>query len=172
MLRTNVEYGFLGAYNQDRGVPPFERFYVGGDGMSGVGMMNVGRELISLRGYSNNSLSPQTGATVFSKYTADSDSKKVPTYLEALQSRKQKYIWPDLLGEDIDPIVSLSKLEIPGLWIFGSQDGSVPVDLSIARLQILKDAGGKYEYVVYPGLGHNNMQETFDTAIDWIKRLR
>ena len=109
---------------------------------------------------------------IFSKYTADSDSKKVPTYLETLQSRKQKYIWPDLLGEDIDPIVSLSKLEIPGLWIFGSQDGSVPVDLSIARLQILKDAGGKYEYVVYPGIGHNNMQETFDTAIDWIKRLR
>ena len=34
-------------------------------------MMNDGRELIALRGYSNNSLSPQTGATVFSKYTAE-----------------------------------------------------------------------------------------------------
>src|SRR5690606_3330581 len=31
VLRTNTEFGFLGAYNQDRGVPPFERFFVGGD---------------------------------------------------------------------------------------------------------------------------------------------
>src|SRR5699024_9785289 len=30
VLRTNVEYGFLGAYNNARGVPPFERFYIGG----------------------------------------------------------------------------------------------------------------------------------------------
>jgi outer membrane protein insertion porin family len=30
-----------------------------------------GRELVALRGYSNNSLSPTTGGTIFNKYTAE-----------------------------------------------------------------------------------------------------
>tara|TARA_B110000305_G_scaffold61918_1_gene68789 strand:- start:13939 stop:16419 length:2481 start_codon:yes stop_codon:yes gene_type:complete len=71
VLATRTQFGLLGTYNQNKGTTPFERFYVGGDGLSGVGMMNDGRELIALRGYSNNSLSPTTGATVFSKYTAE-----------------------------------------------------------------------------------------------------
>ena len=71
VLATRTQFGLLGTYNQNKGITPFERFYVGGDGLSGVGMMNDGRELIALRGYSNNSLSPTTGATVFSKYTAE-----------------------------------------------------------------------------------------------------
>ena len=64
--------GLLGAYNNNLGVAPFERFYVGGDGMSGMGYQFDGRELISLRGYSNNSISPvQTGATIYNKYTTE-----------------------------------------------------------------------------------------------------
>jgi outer membrane protein insertion porin family len=71
VLATRTEFGFLGAYNEELGVSPFERFYVGGDGLSGMGYMNDGRELVSLRGYSNNSMSPQTGATIYNKYTAE-----------------------------------------------------------------------------------------------------
>ena len=71
VLATKTEFGFLGAYNEQLGVSPFERFYVGGDGLSGMGYMNDGRELVALRGYSNNSLSPQTGATIYNKYTAE-----------------------------------------------------------------------------------------------------
>ena len=71
VLNTRIEMGLLGAYNNDLGVAPFERFYVGGDGMSGMGYQFDGRELISLRGYSNNSISPQTGATIYNKYTAE-----------------------------------------------------------------------------------------------------
>lgn len=71
VLNTRVEIGLLGAYDNDLGVAPFERFYVGGDGMSGMGYQFDGRELISLRGYSNNSLSPQTGATIYNKYTTE-----------------------------------------------------------------------------------------------------
>jgi uncharacterized protein len=110
---------------------------------------------------------------IFSKYTADLDGKdrRVPSYAEALNSRKQKYIWPDFLGKDSDPGESLAKLKIPGLWIFGENDGSVPVDLSIRRLKNLKDSGHQYDYVLFSGLGHNNMPETFATVTDWIKRL-
>lgn len=108
---------------------------------------------------------------IFSKYTADLDGKSVPSYAEALSSRKTKYIWPDFLGKDSDPSESLKKLKIPGLWIFGKNDGSVPVDLSIQNLQKLKDAGHGYDYVLFSGLGHNNMAETFSTVTDWIKSL-
>ena len=71
VLNTRIEMGLLGAYNNDLGVAPFERFYVGGDGMSGMGYQFDGRELISLRGYGNNTLSPQTGATIYNKYTTE-----------------------------------------------------------------------------------------------------
>ena len=71
ILATKTEFGFLGNYNDQLGISPFERFYVGGDGLSGMGYMNDGRELVALRGYSNNSLSPQTGATIYNKYTAE-----------------------------------------------------------------------------------------------------
>ncbi len=71
VLATRIEMGLLGAYNNNLGIAPFERFYVGGDGLSGMGMVYDGRELISLRGYSNNSISPQTGATIYNKYTTE-----------------------------------------------------------------------------------------------------
>ncbi|MEZ7497480.1 outer membrane protein assembly factor BamA [Flavobacterium sp. Arc3] len=75
VLRTLTEFGFLGAYNQDRGVVPFERFYVGGDGLANYSM--DGRETIQLRGYPNNSLTPinsageQIGATVYNKFSME-----------------------------------------------------------------------------------------------------
>lgn len=75
VLRTLTEFGFLGAYNQDRGVVPFERFYLGGDGMANYSM--DGRETIQLRGYPNNSLTPtnaagdQIGATVYNKFSME-----------------------------------------------------------------------------------------------------
>ena len=108
---------------------------------------------------------------IYSKYTSDLDSKRVPTFQEALTTRKSKYVWPDFLGVDTDPNDSLVKLKIPGLWIFGKQDGSVPVDLSIQKLDKLIDRGYEYEYVLFSKAGHNNMSETFTTAIDWISKL-
>ncbi|MEL1239508.1 outer membrane protein assembly factor BamA [Flavobacterium flavipallidum] len=74
VLRTLTEFGFLGAYNQARGLVPFERFFVGGDGMANYSM--DGRETVQLRGYPNNSLTPvvngtQAGATVYNKFSME-----------------------------------------------------------------------------------------------------
>jgi outer membrane protein insertion porin family len=69
VLRTRAEFGFLGAYNSDRGIVPFERFYVGGDGLANFAL--DGREVIQLRGYPNNSLSSQNGGTVYNKYSME-----------------------------------------------------------------------------------------------------
>jgi outer membrane protein insertion porin family len=71
VLATRMEMGYLGMYNKGVGAAPFGRFYLGGDGMSGMGYQFDGRELISLRGYSNNSISPQTGGTIFNRYSAE-----------------------------------------------------------------------------------------------------
>lgn len=108
---------------------------------------------------------------IFSKFTADLDNEQIPSYEKALTSRTSKYIWPAFLGKDTDPRDSLVKLKIPGLWIFGGNDGSIPVDLSIQRLTKLKSSGLEYDYVLFSNAGHNNMSETFATAVDWINVL-
>jgi outer membrane protein insertion porin family len=77
VLHAKIQYGFLGKYNSDIGDSPFERFYLGGDGMAGFQF--DGREIIGLRGYENYSLTPQNpypphefiGGTIFDKYTLE-----------------------------------------------------------------------------------------------------
>jgi dienelactone hydrolase len=108
---------------------------------------------------------------IYSKYTADEPRLFVPPYGEALASRKEKYIWPAFLGVDTDPLTSLSALTIPGFWIFSDNDGSIPVDLSIRRLQSLRKKGRPYGYALFSGLGHNNMDGTFRVATGWIAAL-
>ncbi len=70
VLRTSAELGFLGYYDPDR-LSPFEGFIVGGSGMSGFNM--YGTDYISLRGYQDFSLSPNTvtGSRMYSKFTME-----------------------------------------------------------------------------------------------------
>jgi len=75
VLRSLGEFGFLGAYNNDRGLVPFERFFLGGDGLANYSL--DGREVIQLRGYPNQSLTPldalgnQNGATIYNKFSLE-----------------------------------------------------------------------------------------------------
>jgi outer membrane protein insertion porin family len=75
VLNTRAKFGFLGYYNKEIGPPPFERYYLGGDGLSGFAL--DGREIIGMRGYSNNSLTvtdaygDYTGGIIFNKYTLE-----------------------------------------------------------------------------------------------------
>ena len=69
VLKTHAEFGFLGAYNNSRGIIPFDRFFLGGDGMSQYAM--DGRETVSLRGYPNQSLSSQDGSTIYNKFSLE-----------------------------------------------------------------------------------------------------
>ena len=69
ILRTHAEFGFLGAYNPERGNIPFERYFLGGDGLQQYAM--DGRETIALRGYENQSLSSRDGSTVYNKFSLE-----------------------------------------------------------------------------------------------------
>ncbi|HTF04079.1 MAG TPA: outer membrane protein assembly factor BamA [Bacteroidia bacterium] len=67
VLSTRIGFGYLGMYNKEVGVAPFERFYLGGSGLTGFAL--DGREIIALRGYDDQSLSARTGAPIIAKYT-------------------------------------------------------------------------------------------------------
>lgn len=76
VLMTRVRFGYLGHYNSQIGATPFHRFYLGGDGLSNVSMDS--RELIGMRGYKNESLTPgyyinsnMGGGDIFTKYTME-----------------------------------------------------------------------------------------------------
>lgn len=60
VVEAKAHFGFLGAYNVEKtGIGPFERFYVGGDGLSGgFSSFVLGQEVVGLRGYENNVLTP------------------------------------------------------------------------------------------------------------------
>ena len=77
ILRPRIQAGFLGTYNPDYGISPFERFNLGG---SGFGAFNFfGQEFVSLRGYQQSSigpreddsnvLSPTVGGNIYNKFS-------------------------------------------------------------------------------------------------------
>ncbi len=70
VLRTKIGYGILGMYNKKVGVSPFERYYMGGSGLSGYQNF-VAREIIALRGYTDNSLSSSSGDPLCARYTME-----------------------------------------------------------------------------------------------------
>lgn len=78
VLHNRFEFGAMGNYNPAIPITPFERFQVGGDGLSALGFQNqfLGREVIALRGYQNGALTPgwpssPYGGTVYTKITTE-----------------------------------------------------------------------------------------------------
>ncbi|MDD6582150.1 MAG: POTRA domain-containing protein [Bacteroidales bacterium] len=74
VLNVRLKTGFIGWYNKNIGAPPFERFYLGGDGLSSWAL--DGREIIGMRGYDDSALTPMqngeyVGGTIFNKFTAE-----------------------------------------------------------------------------------------------------
>jgi len=70
VLNTKAGFGYLGSFNSALGTSPFERFYLGGDGLSGFNQ-NIASEIIALRGFGAGDLSPSSGASLVTKYTAE-----------------------------------------------------------------------------------------------------
>ncbi len=70
VLMLRAQMGYLGNYNEYK-ESPFERFEVGGDGMSGYSYW--GMDIISVRGYEDGALDPTTSSysMAFNKYTVE-----------------------------------------------------------------------------------------------------
>lgn len=70
VLNSRIGFGYLGMYNKDVGLSPFERFYLGGSGLTGYAL--DGREIIADRGYDDQSLTAsRTGSPIIAKYTME-----------------------------------------------------------------------------------------------------
>ncbi|NMM49792.1 BamA/OMP85 family outer membrane protein [Marinigracilibium pacificum] len=83
VFHAKANFGFLGTYNIDKGISPFERYVMGGSGLAGTNFQ-IGQEIIALRGYEDNAVTPPAysgsaspagdeiyGGVVFSKYTME-----------------------------------------------------------------------------------------------------
>ena len=79
VLALHAEFGYLGHYNASLGPPPFEKFQVGGDGLSGYDL--TGTDVVAMRGYENGSISPtvkystsnyaRTDGNIYNRYYAE-----------------------------------------------------------------------------------------------------
>lgn len=59
VLETRAHFGFIGQYNKSLTPSPFERYLMGGDGLAGgFNSYVLGQDIIGLRGYENNVVTP------------------------------------------------------------------------------------------------------------------
>lgn len=74
VLATRAHFGFIGTYTDKVEAGPFERFTLGGDGLTGQNFL-LGTDVIGLRGYSNNSITPTQngirGGLFFTKFVTE-----------------------------------------------------------------------------------------------------
>lgn len=75
VLKLQAKMGLLGFYNKKIGLVPFERFELGGDGLSNQNYGITGRDILALRGYEVADLAANAatsgGATIFNKFTME-----------------------------------------------------------------------------------------------------
>ena len=72
VVKVAGKIGLLGTYNSEVGTPPFERFELGGDGLSNQNFAFTGNEIISLRGYEVediNDAQNRAGTPAYNKFT-------------------------------------------------------------------------------------------------------
>ena len=69
VLNAKTRFGWMGYYDKKIGLSPFGRYFVGGDGLQAYAY--DGREIIPVRGYEDSRLSPDEGASIFTRYTLE-----------------------------------------------------------------------------------------------------
>ncbi|MFC1930154.1 alpha/beta hydrolase family protein [Chloroflexota bacterium] len=109
----------------------------------------------------------------YSQTTGDDPGEQV----EGISLEKASNMARDYTGpHGFDPLHSLEAIDIPGLWMFGSQDRSIPIPLSIDNLDTLVAQQGKdFDHIVYPNADHSlrdvNTEQFFPAmsdAANWI----
>ena len=70
VLETRIDFGFVGSYNKNFRTP-FERFDIGGDGLSNV--YYYGTDFVPMRGYDASALNPEDngGAFLYNKFSLE-----------------------------------------------------------------------------------------------------
>jgi outer membrane protein insertion porin family len=69
VLKAYAGAGYLGFYNSAIGMPPVNRFYMGGVQLAASSFM--GQEYVNMRGYENGSLSPTKGSALYNRFVLE-----------------------------------------------------------------------------------------------------
>ena len=71
-----------------------------------------------------------------------------------------------------DPKPVLESLNVPGLWLLGGEDRSIPTPATVAILDQLIASGRPYARVVFPGFGHDLFRAPYWPEIDkWLAKI-
>jgi pimeloyl-ACP methyl ester carboxylesterase len=71
-----------------------------------------------------------------------------------------------------DPKPVLESLNVPGLWLLGGEDRSIPTPATAAILDELIASGKPYSHVVFPGFGHNlDAAKTWPEIDGWLAKI-
>ena len=77
VINARAHLGFIGSYSDRTDTGPFERFFLGGNGLNGANNFIIGQDIIALRGYDDNSIvpiDPRTGfrgGLIFNKFVTE-----------------------------------------------------------------------------------------------------
>ena len=77
VINARAHLGFIGSYSNRTDTGPFERFFLGGNGLNGANNFIIGQDIIALRGYRDNSIVPVDaktgfrGGLIFNKFVAE-----------------------------------------------------------------------------------------------------
>jgi uncharacterized protein len=94
----------------------------------------------------------------------------------ALTKEKKAEITEKLEPSGFDPVPLLERTRVPGIWVYGGQDRSVPSEKSAATLMRLRDNEGKdFKVLVFPDAGHGLLDNpptdarALPTLLAWIQ---
>ena len=77
VINARAHLGFIGSYTDRTDTGPFERFFLGGNGLNGANNFIIGQDIIALRGYDDNSIVPIDpitgfrGGLIFNKFVTE-----------------------------------------------------------------------------------------------------
>ena len=150
-MRFSAKFGFLGKYNNKIGYSPFERFELGGDGISNVQF--YGRDIISLRGY-DPLKEDDSGSPFFDKLTVELRfpfSLNPSATIYALAFAEGGNVWDRV--QDINPF-DLKRSVGVGIRIFLPMFGMLGFDYGIGFDKQAENSGsifnkyGKFSIVL------------------------
>ena len=147
VLETKAHFGFIGQYNKSLTPSPFERFLLGGDGLAGgFNSFVLGQDIIGLRGYENNKITPPY-------YAARGSGNKI-----------EGGIVYDKFGVELRYPISLSQAATIYVLLFGEGGNNWDNYLEFNPFKIYKSAGfGAKIFMPAFGLIGVNWAYGFDT---------
>jgi uncharacterized protein len=110
---------------------------------------------------------------LFFSALAEKDASFWQTHTEAQVMELMKSV--RYRADDIDPRYYLKDLSLPALWLYGSADNSIPVSLSVSRIEeLISNGRTNFQYRVFVGMGHelvpDDQAESVGVMAEWIKK--